>query len=390
MPADTLTRAGSLHGRDIELSQITEALDRTGRGYGTAVVIEGPTGSGKTRLLRELIALAQRRHCVVFEPCWWMTSELSPPMNAEPSLLVEQFARFSFQAPVVIACDDVRAVGHQIGPVLRSLTKARPILCAVTRTAGSANAADLFGMTMIRLGPLSGPAAHDMLTDLLSATPTRELSALAAAAFGSPAAIVDLADGLVEEKLVEIDDGLARLLQPALPRRLIARLDRQLADLSRPTRQLVQVGAAIGVSFTLLDLADLVHETAAGLLPAVEEALDSGLLVSDGDRLAFSHQLVRRVVAGSVPLSVRSALQREVDRTANPRPATPEPPSYDQPDHLSETERAIARFVGQAMTNREIAARMFLSPHTINYHLRQIFRKLEIHSRIELAQRRIA
>jgi DNA-binding CsgD family transcriptional regulator len=52
---------------------------------------------------------------------------------------------------------------------------------------------------------------------------------------------------------------------------------------------------------------------------------------------------------------------------------------------LSDTQRTIARLVSQAMTNQQIAHRVRLSPHTVNYHLRQIFRKLGIGSRVELA-----
>jgi DNA-binding CsgD family transcriptional regulator len=54
-------------------------------------------------------------------------------------------------------------------------------------------------------------------------------------------------------------------------------------------------------------------------------------------------------------------------------------------DSLSTTQREIATLVGQAMTNGQIARRLGLSPHTVNYHLRQIFRKLGIRSRVELA-----
>jgi len=53
---------------------------------------------------------------------------------------------------------------------------------------------------------------------------------------------------------------------------------------------------------------------------------------------------------------------------------------------LSLTQRAVAQLVSQALTNQQIARRLFLSPHTVNYHLRQIFRKLGINSRVELAR----
>jgi DNA-binding CsgD family transcriptional regulator len=53
---------------------------------------------------------------------------------------------------------------------------------------------------------------------------------------------------------------------------------------------------------------------------------------------------------------------------------------------LTDTERTVAQLVAEAMTNASIAERMYLSRHTIDFHLRQIFRKLNIRSRVELAR----
>lgn len=53
---------------------------------------------------------------------------------------------------------------------------------------------------------------------------------------------------------------------------------------------------------------------------------------------------------------------------------------------LTDTEHRVADLVAQGLTNRQAAAQMFLSPHTIGFHLRQIFRKLGIQSRIELVR----
>lgn len=52
---------------------------------------------------------------------------------------------------------------------------------------------------------------------------------------------------------------------------------------------------------------------------------------------------------------------------------------------LTHQELIIAQLVRQGLTNRQIGRRMFLSAHTINYHLRRIFKKLEIASRTQLA-----
>lgn len=53
---------------------------------------------------------------------------------------------------------------------------------------------------------------------------------------------------------------------------------------------------------------------------------------------------------------------------------------------LTDTERDVATLVAQGLTNRQVAGRMFVSPHTVKFHLRQVFRKLEIVSRVELAR----
>jgi DNA-binding NarL/FixJ family response regulator len=52
---------------------------------------------------------------------------------------------------------------------------------------------------------------------------------------------------------------------------------------------------------------------------------------------------------------------------------------------LTPQEVQVARFVARGLPTREVAAQMFLSPRTIDYHLRNVFTKLGISSRAELA-----
>jgi DNA-binding CsgD family transcriptional regulator len=53
---------------------------------------------------------------------------------------------------------------------------------------------------------------------------------------------------------------------------------------------------------------------------------------------------------------------------------------------LTDTERSVAEVVARGMTNKQAARQMFVSRHTIDSHLRRIFKKLGVASRVELAR----
>ena len=55
-------------------------------------------------------------------------------------------------------------------------------------------------------------------------------------------------------------------------------------------------------------------------------------------------------------------------------------------DSLTGTEQAVAGLVAEGLNNNQVAARMYISTHTVAHHLRQAFRKLSIASRYELTR----
>lgn len=119
-------------------------------------------------------------------------------------------------------------------------------------------------------------------------------------------------------------------------------------------------------------------------LPALWNDLDLGAARAEiGDRRAVPElESVLAAANGSGAVAVRELATRKLRslgvRTWR-RAATGSP--------LTPREEEVARLVAAGVTNREVAARLFLSPKTVERHLVNIFRKLEVRNRTELGAR---
>ena len=97
------------------------------------------------------------------------------------------------------------------------------------------------------------------------------------------------------------------------------------------------------------------------------------------DHLRVAHELFAdfgmEAFAGRARVELQATGERARKRT------------LDTLDQLTPQEAQIAHLTANGNTNREIAAQLFISPSTVEYHLRKVFRKLDVKSRTQLARR---
>lgn len=84
---------------------------------------------------------------------------------------------------------------------------------------------------------------------------------------------------------------------------------------------------------------------------------------------------------GATPWAERAAVELRATGAAVPASV---PPGFHR---LTPQELQVALAVAEGATNREVAAALFLSTKTVEYHLGKVFRKLQVRSRTELARR---
>jgi DNA-binding CsgD family transcriptional regulator len=95
----------------------------------------------------------------------------------------------------------------------------------------------------------------------------------------------------------------------------------------------------------------------------------------------------REQLRGAYEMLVEIGMEAFAERARNELTATGETVrrrAADTRDDLTAQERQIARLAGDGLSNPEIGARLFLSPRTVEWHLGNVFHKLDIRSRREL------
>jgi DNA-binding NarL/FixJ family response regulator len=122
-------------------------------------------------------------------------------------------------------------------------------------------------------------------------------------------------------------------------------------------------------------------------LPRAAALEDAGRVNADRDTsihlLDQAHDLYATAGALRDAARVRQRLRGLGQRRRQPRQADA---SGDKLAGLTPSELAVVELVARGATNREVAAQLFLSPHTVSTHLRYAFTKVGVRSRTELAR----
>ena len=421
-------------GRDAEWRLVDGLLRGAERGDGGVLLVDGEPGMGKSFLLREAAGEAAARgfslaagaedqlgqafpffalRTALREPFGRLTAGQQHADQADaPAWRIRQLQSYleqqSAAAPLLVAVDDLQWASSATLLALRmlpgQLARYRVAWILARSDIRREKAELLFqvldrdGATRVTLAPLSAGAAARMVSDMIGAPPDESLLTLISEAAGNPLLLTELIHGLREENAVQVSGGQAVLVSAQLPERVHRAARRRLEGLSGQARNLLLMAAVLGWAFRLEDVADMLGERPAALLPVVEETLTNGIVIADDEAFSFCHPLLRRAVSGMIPAPARSALHHQArqiiagytdpDVGAGPRAMTtrapgqpPEARPLSPAELLSEREAEVLRWLNSQLSLREIAGKLFVSHHTVKTHTRYIYRKLGVSSR---------
>ena len=340
-----------IRGRAGELKVIGALVTAVAQGHGGVLIIEGPPGIGKSRLLTEVMALADKsnvrtlfgeafeyQRTAPFFALFMATLRADPPVGDAEALrrlgssadlrywvvrdLADAIDATAAKTPLAILLEDIHWADNGTLIALRSLATARPdvpVLWVLTARTGAGGPAvqetltvlERTGATVVRLGAMSADAVADMVCDVVRANADESLLTLAAKAHGNPFLVGELVGGLGEEGRLSVSRGSAAATGEGLPRRLGATMQQRLDLLSSSAGEVVRVAAALPDRFSAGLLATMLDCQPASLISALGEAVRADLLVDDGEQLRFRHDLLREATRQSIPRSLRRAMERQ-------------------------------------------------------------------------------
>ena len=346
--SDHAPAATRLWGRQAQLDALRGRLGALRAGHGGTVLVTGPAGLGKTALIDVIAAEARAGGLTVLRGAGDVAGQVipfgplfealvsAPGAPVDPGVLrdlcrspdqrfwlmremQEALERAALRAPVLVSLDDLQWADPATVAALGSLTRqlaGHRILWTLAVRSGELRATEHAALPMlettdtITLGPLDETAVAGLAAELLGAPPDEALLTALAEARGQPFLLAELLRGLREGKLVKVSDGTARLVEPGLPLDRRDSVGYHFARLSAGARDTLQLASVLGRRFSADELTALGGAPPAEVLAALREALAAGLVLEDGDRMRFRHELVREAADAGLPRTVRQSLRR--------------------------------------------------------------------------------
>jgi DNA-binding NarL/FixJ family response regulator len=339
-----------IRGRADELKVIGALVTAVAQGRGGVLVIEGPPGIGKSRLLTEVMALAEKsgvrtlfgeafeyQQAVPFFSLFMATLRADPPVGDAEALrrfgssadlrywvvhdLAGAIRAAAAETPLAIVLEDIHWADNGTLLALRSLATVPDVavLWVLTARSGAGGPAvqetlsvlQRANATVVRLAAMSPDAVADMVCDAVRAKADVSLLNLAAKSHGNPFLVSELVGGLGEEGRLNVSGGCAVATGDGLPRRLGAGIQQRLDLLSASASEMVRVAAVLPDRFSAGWLAAMLDRQPASLMSSLEEAVRADLFVEDGEQLRFRHDLLRECTRQSLPQSLRRAMERQ-------------------------------------------------------------------------------
>ena len=368
-----VTPAGVLAGRADELGLLDGFLRALSRGGGSAVLIEGEPGIGKTTLVRAALDAMPPGRAQVF---WGAGDELGqelpllpfldalqvrrPSPSARrtaiagllrgevatdrgadvPAMLTEQLIALTIDEtsarPVVLVVDDLQwadpASVKLWGRLARTAGQVPLLLIGLTRPAAQREDLTALRRTVdeparVQLTALSESAVAELAGTLAGGRPGTGLLALAAGAGGNPLYLTELLAALDRSGGIAVSDGgTAELVTDTVPPSLPAAIADRLGFVSAPAREVLRAAALLGVEFAVSDLTTVLGRGVADLVPALDEARATGVLTdaSGGTSLSFRHPLIREALYRELPSAIRGAWHKDAGHALAAAGAAPD------------------------------------------------------------------